>query len=78
MLRTGTKYGMMDLVCINMRGAVGTEVHVLDGKSGFNSFNLHTRTALGFTDPTNWAFALANQIAGKIPDLYCIDEKRCK
>lgn len=66
------KDGKMDLVCIAMRGAVGTEVHVLDGKSGFNSFNLRTRTVLGFTDPTNWAFALADQNADKTPDLYCI------
>jgi FG-GAP-like repeat len=64
--------GKMDLVCVDMRGAIGTEVHILDGASGFKAFNLHARTPIGFASSDTWAFLVSDYNGDKKPDIYGI------
>jgi len=62
--------GILDLVGILQSGSGSgkTELHVLDGASNFQSFNLHIATALGAT-PTNWVFRVADLDKDGIQDL---------
>ncbi|MEN5118995.1 VCBS repeat-containing protein [Luteimonas sp. TWI662] len=65
--------GTLDLYAINRQGASSTEVHILDGATGFQSFKMQTATALHTTghDPS-WSFALQDQNSDGAPDLYAI------
>lgn len=52
--------GRPDLYAINRRGGSGkTEVHVLSGASGYQSFSAHSASALHPTDNSNWAFVFS-------------------
>jgi hypothetical protein len=47
-----------DLFVVHRRGGSRTtEVHVLDGTTGFRQWSAHARTPLGWTD-TSWDFAV--------------------
>lgn|GEM_PF-617922 len=54
--------GSLDLVAV-LRGATTashvTEVHILSGREGFQSFLAHAATGLGPTDPSAWQFAVS-------------------
>ncbi|NUS37797.1 MAG: hypothetical protein HOQ02_02060 [Lysobacter sp.] len=66
--------GVKDLYVIARQGASGrTEVHVLDGASGYRTFLLHVATALPMTGADNgWVFRVADYNRDGIPDLYAI------
>ena len=50
--------GVPDLFVVHRRGGSRTtEVHVLDGTTGFRRWSAHARTPLGWTD-TSWDFAV--------------------
>lgn len=52
--------GVLDLYCVKRVGNSGTtELHVLDGSSGFSTFTAHVATALGpVGDNNEWEFVL--------------------
>lgn len=53
--------GVDDIVGILRAGGSGrTEVHVLDGASGYRSFQLHSATALHSTTAEGWSFDVAD------------------
>ncbi|NOV90839.1 GH24 family phage-related lysozyme (muramidase) [Clostridium acetobutylicum] len=61
-----------DLYCIKKNGANGkTEVHILNGKTNFQSFLLEIGTSLSNTDD-NWNFGLNDYNNDGLIDLYCI------
>jgi hypothetical protein len=62
------------LYSIHTMGASGfTDMHVLTGESGYQTFSLHTPTSLGQAGTSNlWAFALNDLNRDGVPDLYCI------
>ncbi len=66
--------GKADLYVIIKNNAAGsdgsntTEVHVLDGANKFQTFLLHSTTALPFTD-SNWTFQVADFNHDGVPDL---------
>ena len=66
--------GAMDLYTIYKIGASGrTEVHVLNGANGFQTYLAHIATGLGQTGADNiWQFELADHNTDGILDLYCI------
>ncbi len=62
--------GVEDLVAIKLAGASGrTEVHVLDGASGFSRFLLHTATALARTTASGWSFDVGDVNGDGVLDL---------
>jgi hypothetical protein len=68
------KDGVQDIYAIG-RAAVSTrtEVHVLDGASGYQTFLAHIATGLGRTGSAyDWDFALADYNGDGALDLYCI------
>ncbi|TXH75168.1 MAG: hypothetical protein E6Q88_03785 [Lysobacteraceae bacterium] len=69
--------GTRDLYVIKRQGASNTtEVHVLNGANGFQSFLLNTATALHVTGTTEvWAFDLGDYNRDGILDLYAINRQ---
>ncbi|GAA4853962.1 hypothetical protein GCM10023332_01380 [Luteimonas vadosa] len=67
--------GKLDLYTIARQGMSGrTEVHVLDGATGFTSFLRHTATVLGQTGSGNdWMFRVADFNRDGARDLYAIN-----
>jgi len=67
--------GVTDLYTIYRIGASGmTEVHVVDGASGFQSYLAHIATGLGQTGTgNNWQFELNDRNGDGVLDLYCIN-----
>ncbi len=65
--------GKQDLVAIKKSGTGthSTEVHILDGRSGFKQFSLHTGTVLHETDGT-FEFGMADWNGDGKPDLVAI------
>lgn len=64
--------GKQDMFVITKKGASNTtEIHVLNGADNFQSFLLHTASALHQTDG-NWTFKLADQNKDGKLDLYAI------
>jgi tRNA A37 threonylcarbamoyladenosine synthetase subunit TsaC/SUA5/YrdC len=63
--------GTLDLYCINKQGASATEVHILDGKTNFQTFLLHASIPIEKTGD-NYDFELGDYNHDGIPDLYCI------
>ncbi|MFT8315634.1 MAG: NlpC/P60 family protein [Clostridium sp.] len=66
--------GKPDLYCIKRQGATSTEVHILNGSNNYQSFLLHTATALVKTD-TNWDFGVNDYNNDGTPDLYIIKKQ---
>jgi hypothetical protein len=66
--------GKSDLYCIaRVRVSGKTEVHVLNGANGFQSFLLHQATALAQTGTLNdWDFKLGDFNRDSAPDVYAI------
>jgi hypothetical protein len=61
--------GVPDLVVIKMQGGSGkTEVHILSGTT-FQAWLVQTATPQLQTDPTNWAFPVADWGLDGVPDL---------
>ncbi|AGK95749.1 NlpC/P60 family protein [Clostridium pasteurianum] len=66
--------GKLDLYCIKRQGATSTEVHILNGSNNYQSFLLHTATALVKTD-TNWDFGVNDYNNDGTLDLYIIKKQ---
>jgi hypothetical protein len=67
--------GVLDLFGIKMNEPNtlnNTEVHILSGSTDFQTWILRKVTGLGPTDPTGWAFVLADWNRGGKPDLIAI------
>lgn len=64
--------GVRDVYAISKRGGSGkTEVHVLDGASGFKAFSLHTATPLSASgSDETYVFALGDWDRDGAPDLF--------
>ena len=62
--------GYTDLIAIQKSGTASgrTEVHILDGKSGYQSWQLHAATALAPTDDT-WKFQVGDYNGDGITDI---------
>jgi hypothetical protein len=70
------KDGALDLFVIKRNGASTTEVHILNGANRFQSFLLHTATALGRTGARDdWSFNVGDYDEDGIPDLYAIKKQ---
>ena len=69
--------GKLDLYAIARQGASGkTEVHVLNGADGFQTFLTHTATALSQTGAGNdWAFDVADYNRDGVLDLYAFSKQ---
>src|SRR6516162_1942388 len=69
--------GIPDLVAIKQSQTctASTEVHILDGRTFFQTWLLHTGTALGETG-SNWQFAMADWNHDGIPDLVAIKQSQ--
>lgn len=69
--------GFADLFVISKLGGSGTtEVHVLDGANAFQTFLLHTATALHQTGSSNvWVFKVGDYNADGVLDLYAINKQ---
>ncbi len=67
--------GVQDLYTLAKNGSSGrTEVHVLDGASGYSSFLTHAATALHQTgSDSRWLFKLGNFNGDGILDVYAIN-----
>lgn len=65
--------GRLDLYGIvkNNTGSGKSEVHVLSGSDNFQTFILHTATALGYCGD-NWEFGIADYNNDRKPDFYAI------
>lgn len=67
--------GIMDLYCLKKTntGSGRFEVHVLNGADNFQTFLLHTDTALAAADAAaNFDFAVADYNHDGHPDIYCL------
>ena len=65
--------GVLDLFCINrVGGSNKTDVHILNGANGFQSFLANIATVLGATDST-WDFEVSDYNDDGIVDIFCID-----
>ena len=64
--------GHQDLYALNSQGASGTEVHVLDGASGYRSWQLHAATALHRTAPGAWDLSVGDHDRDGVPDVYAV------
>lgn len=66
--------GRADLYAIRKMAPSGrTEVHIMDGASGYRQFLLHAQTALGLTGSNHaWVFKLADYNRDGVLDLYAI------
>jgi hypothetical protein len=53
-------------------GSGRTEVHVLSWASGYTAWRLHARTPLPYTTDAQWRFALGDDDANLVPDLFAI------
>lgn len=64
--------GILDLYTINKNGLSGkTEVHVLSGASGFQTYVAHIATALGMTGSGgSWVFGVSDYNLDGKPDIY--------
>jgi hypothetical protein len=70
--------GYPDLYAINREGGGthSTEIHVLNGADGFQTWLLHTGTPLAETGQAGrWAFNLADYNGDGVTDLYVIDRE---
>jgi hypothetical protein len=70
--------GKPDLYTIDKEGdgTNSTELHILSGADGYQSWLLHTGTPLHKTGLTNeWAFGLADYNGDRKPDLYTVDKE---
>lgn len=66
--------GSIDVYAIKRVGGNGRlEVHVLNGGSGFDRFQLQVATPLTVGSSGQWAFDVADFNGDGVPDLYCID-----
>ena len=65
----GDVYG----VATQHTGSGTTEVHALSRTTNFSTFSLHSTTALGPTDLTDWKFLVADDNGDGIPDLWAIN-----
>ncbi|WP_437313492.1 FG-GAP-like repeat-containing protein [Sorangium sp. So ce385] len=71
--------GQLDLYAVKMVGAVGTELHVLDGATGYQSWartsdggNAQLRTPLPFTSAAAWSFVAGDWDGDARDDLIAI------
>lgn len=64
--------GVDDVYAIDGQGRTGTEVHVLDGASGFRAWRLHAATALHRTDAAGWSMSVGDHDRDGVPDLYAV------
>ncbi|MBA3486133.1 MAG: VCBS repeat-containing protein [Lysobacter sp.] len=69
--------GVVDIFVIaKMGGSLATEIHVLDGADGFQSFLLHASTILHQTGSDNaWVFKLGDYNRDGILDMYAISRQ---
>lgn len=66
--------GIKDLYCILRSGGTNkTEVHILDGASDYQTYLMHTATALDATD-ADWSFSVADYNNDGTNDLFCINK----
>jgi subtilisin family serine protease len=67
--------GLQDIYLVKKQGAASTEVHVLNGADGFQTFLLHRATALHVTGTDNrWVFDLGDHNRDGVLDLYAINK----
>lgn len=66
--------GISDVYCLKKNAYKSTEIHILDGKTNFQTFLLQTATALGNTNNDNWDFTTDLYDNDRKADLYCIQK----
>ena len=72
--KIGDAGGSGDLIAIphTFTGSGRTEVHVMTRASGYASFSVHAATPLGYTDDSQFAYAVGDHDNDGIPDLYAL------
>lgn len=66
--------GYLDLYCVKKQGTTSTEVHILDGKSGYQRFLLQTGTPIE-KSTKNYEFKFGDYNHDGNLDLYCIKKQ---